>query len=133
MTTSRAFHGCLLLFLCICLMATPAAGQRPYDLTADVGAMEVRVDDVPLQLSKREFELTEQFLRRSGKVIPRALIEDAVFGLYDDPTPNSVDVLVHRLRKKLSDAKARVVIHTVRGVGYMMTPKDEQTGEHGPG
>ncbi|MFQ5775941.1 MAG: response regulator [Kiloniellaceae bacterium] len=92
------------------------------EVTLDVTAREARVAGRPVALSRRELGLLEQLLRRSGKVVPKTLIEQSLYGVGDELSSNSVEVLVHRLRKKLSDAAAKATIHTVRGVGYMIVP-----------
>ena len=92
------------------------------NLTLDAGAREVRVQEAQLPLSKREMSLLEHLLRRTGKVVPKGLLEDSLFELSEGASVNAVEVLVHRLRKKLGDAGAAVSIHTVRGVGYILAP-----------
>jgi DNA-binding response OmpR family regulator len=73
---------------------------------------------VPLSL--RESSLLEMLLRRSGRVMPREALEQGLYNFDTPTTPNAVEVLVHRLRKRLSDAGAKLAIHTVRGVGYLL-------------
>ncbi len=91
------------------------------NLTFDSGAREARISDQPVALTRRETDLLEHLLRRRGKVVPKDLLEDSLFGLEDGASPNTVEVLVHRLRKKLDQASAAVAVHTVRGVGYLLT------------
>ena len=69
----------------------------------------------------RETAVLEILLRRSGNVAPKRLFEDHLFGLSGDVWSNAVEVYVHRLRKMLADTGATVKIHTVRGVGYLLT------------
>lgn len=76
----------------------------------------------PLTLSARETELLELLLRRGGKVIPKRVVEDQLFGLDGDLASNAVEVYVHRLRKRLDDGAANARIETVRGVGYVIVP-----------
>lgn len=78
------------------------------------------VGDEPLALSVRETELLELLLRRSGRVVPKRIVEDQLFGLAADLGSNAIEVYVHRLRKRLEDAATGVRIETVRGVGYMI-------------
>ncbi len=73
---------------------------------------------VPLSL--RESSLLEMLLRRSGRVVSREALEQGLYNFDTPTTPNAVEVLVHRLRKRLSDAGAKLAIHTVRGVGYLL-------------
>ncbi len=104
---------------------TPALGQvlAAGDVYFDVVAREARVGSTPLPVSPREAQILEQLLRRSGKVVPKSIMEQGLYGIEDELSSNSVEVLVHRLRKKLSDFHAEAVIHTVRGVGYMIMPE----------
>lgn len=90
------------------------------NLSFDPSGRQAYVDDAPIQLSPRETGLLEHLLRRSGKVAPKALLEDSLYDLGDELSSNSLEVLVHRLRKRLAKARAKVGIHTVRGVGYML-------------
>lgn len=90
------------------------------NLSFDPSGRQAWIDDKPLSLSPREMGLLEHLLRRSGKVVPKALLESSLYDLGDELSSNSLEVLVHRLRKRLTTAKAKVGIHTVRGVGYML-------------
>jgi len=60
-------------------------------------------------------------MRRSRRVVSKRVVEDQIFGLSSDLGSNAVEVYVHRLRKSLQDLGATAVIHTVRGVGYLIT------------
>jgi DNA-binding response OmpR family regulator len=71
-----------------------------------------------LVLSARETELLELLLRRAGRVVPKRIAEDQLFGLDGDLGSNAIEVYVHRLRKRLEETGTR--IETVRGVGYMI-------------
>lgn len=73
-----------------------------------------------LSLSVRETQLLELLLRRVGKVVPKRVVEDQLFGLDGDLGSNAVEVYVHRLRKRLEDGATGARIDTVRGVGYMI-------------
>lgn len=74
----------------------------------------------PLDLSRRETDLLELLLRRAGSVVHREVIEDSLYSLDDVVTPNAVEAIVSRLRRKLDDAGAGSALHTIRGVGYML-------------
>jgi DNA-binding response OmpR family regulator len=91
------------------------------DVTLDTAARAVAVAGKPVVLSRLELMLLEELLRRSGRVVARSIIEDSLHGFSDSVTPNSLEALVSRLRKKLVAAGARIEIHTVRGVGYLAT------------
>ena len=60
-------------------------------------------------------------MRRAGRVVPKTLLEESLYGYDDSGSANSVEVAVHRLRKKLVEAGAEVAIHTLRGIGYLLT------------
>lgn len=90
------------------------------DVVLETDSRVVRVGEGVLALSPRETALLEQLLRRGGKVVPRESIEQNLYG-FDTPTgPNALEVLVHRLRRRLLDAGAKAAIHTIRGVGYLL-------------
>jgi DNA-binding response OmpR family regulator len=91
------------------------------NITLDTTARQALVDGEPLFLSAREVAVLEQLLRRSGRVVSKALLADDLYGLSQEIGSNAVEVYVHRLRKHLVDAGASVQIHTLRGVGYLIT------------
>ena len=64
----------------------------------------------------------EILLRRAGRVVPKKLVEDHLFGLSGDVGSNAIEVYVHRLRKQLTEAGADLEVHTIRGVGYLVAP-----------
>jgi DNA-binding response OmpR family regulator len=91
----------------------------------DTGARQVFVAGAPVSFSAREMALLELLIRRPGRVVPKRMVEDHLFGLSEEVRSNAVEVNVHRLRKQLGETGADVEIHTVRGVGYiLMEPKN---------
>lgn len=80
----------------------------------------VTVEGQPVTLTPREMSLLELLLRRQGSVVAREAIEDGLYAFDNPTTPNAVEVLMHRLRRRLQDAGAQVVVHTIRGVGYLL-------------
>lgn len=86
----------------------------------DSVARQVFVDGMPRNLSARELALLELLLRRPGRVVPKRIVEDHLFGLSDEVRSNAIEVYVHRLRKQFHDLGASVEVHTVRGVGYIL-------------
>ena len=91
------------------------------NVALDTEGRQVLVDGTMHAFPARETAVLEILLRRSGNVAPKRLFEDHLFGLSGDVGSNAVEVYVHRLRKMLADAGATVKIHTVRGVGYLLT------------
>lgn len=90
------------------------------NLTLDTASRTASVDGAGLPISLRETSLLELLLRRHGRVVAREAIEGALYGFDDAASPNALEVLVHRLRRHLQAAGARVAVHTVRGVGYLL-------------
>ena len=90
------------------------------DLTMDLASREVHRGDRPMELTRTEFTLLEMFLRRPRRVLERAFILEEVWG-YDFPTTaNSLEVYVGYLRRKTEAEEESRLIHTVRGVGYVL-------------
>jgi len=90
------------------------------DLSLNVATREVRRGERPIELTRTEFALLEMFLRRPRRVLERAFILEEVWG-YDFPTTaNSLEVYVGYLRRKTEAAGESRLIHTVRGVGYVL-------------
>ena len=79
------------------------------------------VGELLLQLPRRECTILEHLLRRQGRVVPKTVLEDKLYGIDDELESNAVPVHVHHLRRKLQDAQATAEIHTVRGVGYLLS------------
>jgi DNA-binding response OmpR family regulator len=89
-------------------------------LTFDFGHREASVGGRPLELPRRELLVLETLLRRMGRTVLRASLEEAVYGFDDEIQSNALDTHVSRLRRKLADADAGVEIHGIRGVGYLL-------------
>ena len=60
-------------------------------------------------------------MRRLGRVVPKSVLEEKLYGIDDELESNAIPVHVHHLRRKLEDAFANAEIHTVRGLGYLLT------------
>jgi len=90
------------------------------DLSMDIATREVRRGDRSIELTRTEFALLEMFLRRPRRVLERSFILEEVWG-YDFPTTaNSLEVYVGYLRRKTEAEEEPRLIHTVRGVGYVL-------------
>ncbi len=96
---------------------------RSGDVTLDTELGQLTVGDSAMFLPPREFSLLEILMRHSGRVVTKRRVEDQLFGLAAAIGSNAVEVYVHRLRKLLVDAGANIEIHTVRGVGYLVSEK----------
>src|SRR6185369_17234722 len=90
------------------------------DLTLDLLTRKVTRGGTVIELRPREFTLLEFLLRNAGKVVSKTMILSHVWGYHFDPQTNVVDVLVSRLREKIDRPFGRPLLHTVRGVGYVL-------------
>ncbi len=90
------------------------------DLILDKTAREVRRDSDPIPLTPREYAILEYLMENVGRALSRNMIEEQVFGSPNDAGTNLVDVYIRRLRQKIDQGFSPVLIHTVRGVGYML-------------
>jgi two-component system, OmpR family, response regulator MprA len=93
---------------------------RTADLVLDVGAHEVRRGERTVELTALEFQLLELFMRNERLVLTRAQILDSVWGFDVETASNVVDVYIGYLRQKLEHDGEPRLIHTVRGVGYVL-------------
>jgi len=87
-------------------------------LRLDPAALTVTCDGQPVALQRREFMLLQKLLQSAGQVLSRAQLEESLYGWDSGVESNSVDVHIHKLRRKLYPE----VIRTVRGVGYIADP-----------
>jgi two-component system response regulator MprA len=90
------------------------------DMTMDLATREVRRGDRLVELTRTEFTLLELFLRRPRRVLERSFILEEVWGFDFPTTANSLEVYVGYLRRKTEAADEPRLIHTVRGVGYVL-------------
>ena len=92
------------------------------DLEVDLDAREVRRAGQHLELTPKEFLVLEYLARHVGRVLSRTLITEYAWGYHFDPGTNIVDVVINHLRKKIDAPHEKKLIHTVRGVGYVLKP-----------
>ena len=92
------------------------------DLTLDLLTREVTRGGQAIELQAREFSLLEYLMRHAGRVVTKTMILEHVWDYSFDPQTNVVDVLVCRLRHKVDKDFPRKLIHTLRGVGYVLKP-----------
>ena len=90
------------------------------DIELDTLGRDVRIRGQTVAVPRQEVALLEQLLRRLGRVVPRAVLEDKLYAMEEEPESNAIPVHIHRLRKRLDEAGAGAEIHTVRGVGYVL-------------
>lgn len=90
------------------------------NLTLDLLTRDVQRDGEKIELQPREFALLEYLMRHPNRVVTKTMILEHIFDYSFDPQTNVVDVLVHRVRGKVDPGKT--MIHTIRGVGYVLRP-----------
>jgi DNA-binding response OmpR family regulator len=101
---------------------------RIADLALDTVTHEARRGERRIELTAREYRLLEFLMRTPGRICGRMQILEKVWDYDFDPGTNLVDVYVKRLREKIDDGFAVKLLHTVRGVGYVM--KEELPAKH---
>jgi two-component system copper resistance phosphate regulon response regulator CusR len=112
------------------LARVEALGRRPQQIASPVYQMgslevdtalrEVRRDGKKIEVTPKEYSVLEYLLRHKGRVMSRTLITEYVWDYHFDPGTNIVDVVINRLRKKIDQGYPTKLLHTVRGVGYVI-------------
>jgi len=95
------------------------------DLVMDISRRSVSRSGKKIHLSTKEFVLLELLLQRRGEVLPRNLISSLVWNINFESDTNVIDVAVRRLRSKVDDDFSPKLIHTVRGIGYVLEIREE--------
>jgi two-component system copper resistance phosphate regulon response regulator CusR len=112
------------------LARVEALGRRPKqlvtpllriaDLEMDLAARVVTRGGEAIELTPKEFSVLEYLMRHEGRVMSRTLITEYAWDYHFDPGTNIVDVVINRIRKKIDSGREPKLIHTVRGVGYVV-------------
>ena len=99
-----------------------AISLRMYDLEMDLVSRSVKRGTRLIDLTAREFELLEYFLRHQGQVVSREMLARDVWKqkLRHTPLDNVIDVLMVRLRRKVDEGSSTKLLHTVRGIGFVL-------------
>jgi DNA-binding response OmpR family regulator len=92
------------------------------DLRLDPRSRVARRGERELELTRREFELLQLLMRHPGEILDRARLHEEVWGYTFDPGTNVADVFVGYVRRKLEQDGEPRVLHTVRGVGFVLRP-----------
>jgi two-component system, OmpR family, response regulator len=90
------------------------------DLELHLDTREVARAGVPIELTPKEYTVLEYLMRHAGRVMSRTLITEYAWGYHFDPGTNIVDVVINHLRKKIDANSSQKLIHTIRGVGYVI-------------
>jgi two-component system OmpR family response regulator len=100
--------------------ALAAPVLRVADLELDKGTRRVTRAGQEIELTPKEYAVLEYLMRHAGRVMSRTLITEYAWGYHFDPGTNIVDVVINHLRKKIDSNRDAKLIHTVRGVGYVV-------------
>jgi DNA-binding response OmpR family regulator len=90
------------------------------NITFDTIGRDIRVGETPIIPPRRESAILEHLMRRVGRVVPKAVLEEKLYGMDEELESNAIPVHIHHLRRRLLEAGATAEIHTVRGVGYLL-------------
>ena len=102
----------------------PATSLQVADLKLDLLTHSVTRQEMKLDLQPREFRLLEYLMRNHGQVVTRTMLLENVWDYHFDPQTNVIDVHISRLRGKIDKGFETVLLHTVRGAGYMLRTPD---------
>ena len=95
------------------------------NLKVDLDAKTVFRDDILIKLSAREYSVLEYLIRNKGKILSRERIEDHIWNYDYEGGTNVIDVYIRYLRKKIDDSYTPKLIHTIRGLGYVLRVDNE--------
>ncbi len=99
-------------------------------VSSEVGVADLKLDlrtrratraNQPIALQPREFRLLEYLMRHQGQVVTRTMLLESVWDYYFDPQTNVIDVQISRLRRKIDQGFSPRLLHTLRGIGYMLS------------
>jgi two-component system OmpR family response regulator len=94
------------------------------DLKLDVRMRRAERGGKPISLQPREFRLLEYLVRHQGQIVTRTMLLESVWDFHFDPQTNVIDVQISRLRSKIDKGFSPPLLHTVRGVGYVVSADD---------
>ncbi|MDD5332494.1 MAG: response regulator transcription factor [Rhodoferax sp.] len=94
------------------------------DLKVNLRSRRVERSGQSIALQPREFRLLEYLVRHQGQVVTRTMLLEAVWDFHFDPKTNVIDVQISRLRNKIDKGFSPALLHTVRGVGYLVGLRD---------
>jgi two-component system, OmpR family, response regulator len=101
---------------------------RVADLTLDTRTFQVARGSVPIALQPRELRLLAYLMRHEGQVVTRTMLLEGVWDCHFDPQTNVIDVQISRLRSKVDKGFSPALIHTIRGVGYVLGEQPQEAG-----
>lgn len=90
------------------------------DLKLDTQAHKAYRNDIEIQLTAKEYAILEYLMRNKNRVVSRTKISEHIYEFHFDPETNVIDVYINKLRNKIDKGFEKPIIHTVRGVGYLI-------------
>ncbi|MCX8104673.1 MAG: response regulator transcription factor [Ignavibacterium album] len=90
------------------------------DLKLDTQAHKAYRNDIEIQLTAKEYAILEYLMRNKNRVVSRTKISEHIYEFHFDPETNVIDVYINKLRNKVDKGFEKTIIHTVRGVGYLI-------------
>jgi two-component system response regulator QseB len=109
------------------LMRRPGMRQavtlQHQSLAFDTASRQATYAGTDLNLGVKEAQILEILMRQAGKVVPRERLENALYGVAEAVTPNALEAVVSRLRKRIAEASGTELLHAIRGVGYYLGEK----------
>jgi two-component system copper resistance phosphate regulon response regulator CusR len=107
------------------ILVSPAL--KVADLELHLDTREVTRGGAAIELTPKEYTVLEYLMRHAGRVMSRTLITEYAWGYHFDPGTNIVDVVINHLRKKIDASNSPKLIHTIRGVGYVIKAEAHAT------
>jgi heavy metal response regulator len=99
------------------------------DVKMDLLSRQVWRGGKEVPLTNKEFQLLEYLMRNKGRVLSRVILTEHIWDIHFDSDTNIVDVVINRLRRKIDHGFQRKMIHTVRGVGYVLRESSDEAAE----
>lgn len=97
--------------------------------TLDTIHREVQIKGQVVSFSRRETDMLERFLQRPGHVLSKAVLEDNLYMPDEEGSAHSIEVIISRLRKKLVSGGSNLTVHTLRGIGYLLSEQEKADAE----
>lgn len=94
------------------------------NLSLDCNSRQARIGEHILSMPPRELSLLELLMRKSGHVVARAQLENGLYAMGQEVSPNALEAAVSRLRRRLTAGGAEVTLHTAHGLGYALLPAE---------
>ena len=94
-------------------------------IVLDPRAGRVTVDGAPVRLTSHEFRVLSYLMHHRGRLVPQSELAEHIYARDEDRDSNPVEVFIARLRRKIDELYERKLLHTVRGVGYILSGRQE--------